>query len=197
MMRPGGGPPPPPMMMGPMVPVLPHGLKPKKKWDVKNPMKRANWKAIVPAKMSDKAFWVKCQEDKLAQDDFLAELAVKFSSKPVKKEQKDAVDKPTTLTKKNVDLRVLDSKTAQNLAIMLGGSLKHLSYEQIKICLLRCDTDILSSNILQQLIQYLPPPEQLKRLQEIKAKGEPLPPIEQFAATIGKANGVCSSEGAE
>jgi len=51
------------MMMGPMVPVLPHGLKPKKKWDVKNPMKRANWKAIVPAKMSDKAFWVKCQED--------------------------------------------------------------------------------------------------------------------------------------
>ncbi|XP_043642135.1 protein diaphanous isoform X1 [Drosophila teissieri] len=185
MMRPGG-PPPPPMMMGPMVPVLPHGLKPKKKWDVKNPMKRANWKAIVPAKMSDKAFWVKCQEDKLAQDDFLAELAMKFSSKPVKKEQKDAVDKPTTLTKKNVDLRVLDSKTAQNLAIMLGGSLKHLSYEQIKICLLRCDTAILSSNILQQLIQYLPPPEQLKRLQEIKAKGEPLPPIEQFAATIGE-----------
>ncbi|XP_017082400.1 protein diaphanous [Drosophila eugracilis] len=185
MIRPGG-PPPPPMMMGPMVPVLPHGLKPKKKWDVKNPMKRANWKAIVPAKMSDKAFWVKCQEDKLAQDDFLAELSVKFSSKPVKKEQKDAVDKPTTLTKKNVDLRVLDSKTAQNLAIMLGGSLKHLSYEQIKICLLRCDTAILSSNILQQLIQYLPPPEQLKRLQEIKAKGEPLPPIEQFAATIGE-----------
>ncbi|KRF98360.1 uncharacterized protein Dwil_GK14913, isoform B [Drosophila willistoni] len=185
MIRPGG-PPPPPMMMGPMVPVLPHGLKPKKKYDVKNPMKRANWKAILPTKMSEKAFWVKCQEDKLAQDDFLQELALKFSSKPVKKEQKDSVDKPTTLTKKTVDLRVLDSKSAQNLAILLGGSLKHLSYEQIKICLLRCDTDILSSNILQNLIQYLPPPEQLKRLQEIKNKGEQLPPIEQFAATIGE-----------
>ncbi|XP_032293909.1 protein diaphanous isoform X1 [Drosophila virilis] len=186
MMRPGG-PPPPPMMMMPMAPVLPHGLKPKKKWDPKTPMKRANWKAIVPAKMSENAFWVKCQEDKLASDDFLQELAIKFSSKPVKKEnQKDAVDKPTTLTKKNVDLRVLDSKSAQNLSILLGGSLKHLSYEQIKICLLRCDTDILSSNILQNLIQYLPPPEQLKRLQEFKAKGEPLPPIEQFAATIGE-----------
>ncbi|KAH8317801.1 hypothetical protein KR074_010718, partial [Drosophila pseudoananassae] len=182
MMRPGG-PPPPPMMLAP---VLPHGLKPKKKWEVKNPMKRANWKAIAPNNMSEKAFWVKCQEDKLAQDEFLAEVAMKFSSKPVKKEQKDAVDKPTTLTKKNVDLRVLDGKTAQNLAIMMGGSLKHLSYEQIKICLLRCDTAILSSTILQQLIQYLPPPEQLKRLQEIKAKGEPLPPIEQFAATIGE-----------
>lgn len=185
MIRPGG-PPPPPMMMMPMAPVLPHGLKPKKKWDAKNPMKRANWKPIVPAKMSENAFWVKCQEDKLASEDFLAELAIKFSSKPVKKDEKDAVDKPTTLTKKNIDLRVLDGKSAQNLSILLGGSLKHLSYEQIKICLLRCDTAILSSNILQNLIQYLPPPEQLKRLQEFKAKGEPLPPIEQFAATIGK-----------
>ncbi|TMW45272.1 hypothetical protein DOY81_009647 [Sarcophaga bullata] len=179
------GPPPPPMLI-PMAPVLPHGLKPKKKWEAKNPMKRANWKAIIPQKMSEKSFWVKCQEDQLASDDILTELSLKFSSKPVKKDQKDAVDKPTTLTKKNIDLRVLDGKAAQNLSILLGGSLKHLSYEQIKICLLRCDTDILSSNILQNLIQYLPPPEQLKRLQEIKAKGEPLPPIEQFAATIGE-----------
>ncbi|KAH8279548.1 hypothetical protein KR018_000402, partial [Drosophila ironensis] len=190
-----GGPPPPPMMgmgmgirpMVPMPPVLPHGMKPKKKWDVKNPMKRANWKAITPASMSEQAFWVKCQEDKLAQEDFLTELASKFSTKPVKrKEQKDAVDKPTTLTKKSIDLRVLDGKTAQNLAIMLGGSLKHLSYEQIKICLLRCDTAILSSNILQQLIQYLPDAKELNSLQEIKARGEPLPPIEMFAATIGE-----------
>ncbi|XP_065358658.1 protein diaphanous [Calliphora vicina] len=180
-----GGPPPPPMLI-PMAPVLPHGLKPKKKWEAKNPMKRANWKAIIPQKMSEKSFWVKCQEDKLATDDMLTELSLKFSSKPVKKDPKDSVDKPTTLTKKNIDLRVLDGKAAQNLSILLGGSLKHLSYEQIKICLLRCDTDILSSNILQNLIQYLPPPEQLKRLQEIKAKGEPLPPIEQFAATIGE-----------
>ncbi|KAL9923793.1 diaphanous related formin 1 isoform 4-T4 [Glossina fuscipes fuscipes] len=192
-----GGPPPPPMpggmggprpppMFNPMIPVLPQGLKPKKKWEVKNPMKKANWKAILPHNISEKSFWVKCQEDKLVSEDLLAELSAKFSSKPIKKEPKDSVDKAATLSKKNVDLKVLDSKAAQNLSILLGGSLKHLSYEQIKICLLRCDTDILSYNILQQLIQYLPPPEQLKRLQDIKAKGEPLPPIEQFAATIGE-----------
>lgn len=180
------GPPPPPFMMAAAANALPHGLKPKKKWEIKNPMKRANWKAIVPQKMSEKAFWIKCQEDALASDDFLNELSVKFSSKPVKKDNKDSVDKPTTLTKKNIDLKVLDGKAAQNIAILLGGSLKHLSYEQIKICLLRCDTDILSSNILQQLIQYMPPPEQLKRLQEIKIKGEPLSGVEQFAATIGE-----------
>ncbi|CAB0040216.1 unnamed protein product [Trichogramma brassicae] len=58
-MMPGMGPPPPPMPgMGPPPPpgmprmpmpnavqVLPHGMKPKKKWDVDKPLKRANWKA--------------------------------------------------------------------------------------------------------------------------------------------------------
>jgi hypothetical protein len=49
-----GGPPPPPMMGGPArVPLpgmaaetLPHGLKPKKKWDVSGPLKKANWKTV-------------------------------------------------------------------------------------------------------------------------------------------------------
>jgi len=44
------GPPPPPMggfsPPAPMVQVLPHGLKPKKKWEVDGPLKRANWKAV-------------------------------------------------------------------------------------------------------------------------------------------------------
>lgn len=82
-----GGPPPPPGMM-PMMPrpyVLPHGLKPKKKWDVDGPMKRANWKAIVPDKMSENAFWIKCKEDQLAKDDILVGLSSRFASKPIKK----------------------------------------------------------------------------------------------------------------
>lgn len=54
-----GGPPPPPMMGGPIPPpgmiplvgmarvdLLPHGLKPKKKWEVSGPLKRANWKTV-------------------------------------------------------------------------------------------------------------------------------------------------------
>lgn len=56
-----GGGPPPPMMGAPpppfpgMVPmpgmiqpdVLPHGLKPKKKWEVSGPLKKANWKTVI------------------------------------------------------------------------------------------------------------------------------------------------------
>lgn len=185
---PGMGPPPPPMggPMLPMVQPLPHGLKPKKKWSVEGPMKRANWKAIVPQKMSDKAFWIKCQEHKLASDDIFAGLSSKFSSKPIKKENKDSVDRPPSSKKNVIELRVLDGKTAQNLAILLGGSMKHLPYQEIQLSLLRCDTSILSSNILQQLIQYLPLPDQLKRLQEIKKNGDELSNAEDFAATIGE-----------
>lgn len=178
----------PGMMMGPPPPklpeALPHGLKPKKKWDVDGPMKRANWKAIIPHKMSEKSFWVRVHEDKLASEDILSGLASKFSSKPMKKiAEKDATDRPTA--KKSVlDLRVLDGKAAQNLSILLGGSLKHLSYEQIKVYLLRCDMSALDASIIQQLIQYLPPPDQLKKLQELKAAGEELSGAEKFAATI-------------
>lgn len=186
------GPPPPPMFQMPGAPAfqmantLPHYLKPKKKWDTDGPMKRANWKAIVPQKMSEKAFWVKCQEDKLASDDIFAGLSSKFSSKPAKKPDKDAVDKPTTLKKNVIDLRVLDAKSAQNISILLGGSLKHMPHDQIKKSILRCDLTVLNSNILQQLIQYLPPPDQLKRLQEIKATGDELATAEKFAATLGE-----------
>lgn len=94
-----GGPPPPPgfpgMMMPPPPPVdvLPHGLKPKKKWDVSGPLKRANWKTILPQKMSEKAFWIKCQEDKLASPDILTGLVERFSSKPPVKRNDDVVDR--------------------------------------------------------------------------------------------------------
>lgn len=37
---------------------------------------------IAPQKLSDKAFWVSVQEEKLASDDIFENLAAKFSSKP-------------------------------------------------------------------------------------------------------------------
>lgn len=55
--------------------------------------------------------------------------------------------------KKVKDLKVLDSKAAQNLSILLGGSLKHMTYEHIRTCILRCDTTVLTANVLDLLIQ--------------------------------------------
>lgn len=61
--------------------------------------------------------------------------------------------RPASGRKAVIDLRVLDGKSAQNISILLGGTLKHLTHEQVKKCLLRCDTQILTQNVLQQLIQ--------------------------------------------
>lgn len=55
--------------------------------------------------------------------------------------------------KKVKELKVLDGKSAQNISILLGGSLKHMAYDDIKKCLLRCDDKILTESVLEQLIQ--------------------------------------------
>ncbi|XP_077284054.1 protein diaphanous-like isoform X2 [Arctopsyche grandis] len=185
-----GGPPPPPMGMpgAPMMPrpdILPYGLKPKRKWEVEGgvALKRANWKTIVPQKMSEKSFWVRVQEESLASPDILTGLAKRFSSKPAVKKSEDSVDRMGTV-KKVKDLKVLDGKAAQNISILLGGSLKHMSYSAVRQCIMRCDTKVLSATVLDLLIQYLPSPEQLKRLLEFKDSYKDLTEAEQFAVTI-------------
>ncbi|XP_018057951.1 PREDICTED: protein diaphanous [Atta colombica] len=193
-----GGPPPPPMpginplsspIMGalspspPVIQILPHGLKPKKKWEVDGPLKRANWKAILPHRMTEKSFWTKVQEDKLASPEILDGLAQKFASKPSGKKIDDVVDKSAP-TKKVKDLKVLDNKAAQNISILLGGTLKHMPYVEVKRCLFRCEGPVISDNILQGLIQYLPPPDQLSKLQMYKDQYDDLTEAEQFCVTI-------------
>ncbi|CAB0007521.1 unnamed protein product [Nesidiocoris tenuis] len=188
---PGMGPlpPPPPGGMGPPPPklpeALPFGLKPKKKWNVEG-IKRANWKTIVPQKLNEKSFWVQVQEEKLASPDILESLTAQFSSKPAPKKNEDVIDNKGGTLKKVKSLKVLDAKAAQNLSILLGGSLKHLSYQEIKKYILSCDDTVLTDNILESLIQYLPPPDQLKRLTELKVDYSELTEAEQFAHTLGE-----------
>lgn len=43
---------------------------------------------------------------------------------------------------------------------------------------------MLTDNILESLIQYLPPPDQLKRLTELKVDYSELTEAEQFAYTV-------------
>lgn len=177
--------PPPPMMIGinSTSQSLPLGLKPKKKWEVDAPLKRANWKAIMPHKLTEKSFWIKVQEDKLASPEILNGLSLKFASKPSGKKIDDVVDKSAP-SKKVKDLKVLDGKAAQNILILLNGTLKHMSYEEVKSCLLKCEGPVISDNILQGLIQYLPPPDQLKKLHFYKDQYDDLTEAEQFCITI-------------
>ncbi|CAH1164833.1 unnamed protein product [Phaedon cochleariae] len=197
-----GGPPPPPMMggMGPppppgMIPLigmarpdlLPPGLRPKKKWEVSGPIKRINWKMIVPQKLSEKSFWMKAKEEELAEPDILDGLAKKFSTKPPKA-MEDVTDKSSNIgtLKKVKELNVLDGKSAQNISILLGGSLKHMAYDDIKKALLRCDETVLTESITEQLIQYLPPADQLTKLQSFKDKYDDLTEAEQFCVKLSE-----------
>lgn len=92
----------------------------------------------------------------------------------------------STTAKKVKCLKILDPKNSQNLSILLGGSLKHLSYSNVKRGVLRCDDTILKGNILDQLINYLPPPDQLKKLRDLECPYEDLVEAEQFAVTVSK-----------
>lgn len=87
-------------------------------------------------------------------------------------------------SKKVKDLKVLDGKAAQNILILLNGTLKHTSYEEVKSCLLKCEGPVISDNILQGLIQYLPPPDQLSKLQLYKDQYDDLTEAEQFCITV-------------
>lgn len=104
--------------------------------------------------MSEKSFWVKAKEEDLAEPEILDGLAKNFSSKPAK-QMEDVTDKSHDYgtMKKVKELKVLDGKSAQNISILLGGSLKHMPYDDIKKALLRCDEQILSENVTEQLIQ--------------------------------------------
>lgn len=142
-------------------------------------MKKLNWVKIEPRKISKNSLWVKCQH-KLVSEELLAGLAAKFSQKSVKTSAK------TLNTKKYVDSRILDRKSAHAISILLGSTLKRVSYQDLKLAILRCDTSNLNSFIIEQLIKYLPSPEQLKRLQELNNSCVELTEAEKFTATIGE-----------
>lgn len=79
---------------------------------------------------------------------------------------------------------MLEPKASQNLSILLGGSFKHISYADVKRSVLRCDDTVLKGNVLEQLINYLPPPDQLKKLRDLECPYEDLVESEQFAVTV-------------
>lgn len=59
-----------------------------------------------------------------------------------------------------------------------------MSYEDVKASLLKCEGPVISDNVLQGLIQYLPPPDQLTKLQNFKDNYDDLTEAEQFCITV-------------
>jgi len=159
-------------------------MKRKKKWTVEAPIKRTNWKQVPVAKLTEKSFWTQVDEEVLVSQSLIEDLQSKFSSKPPGKKSVDDSATSTAGKKKTKELKVLDGKAAQNLSVILGGALKHISYADLRKCILRCDTSVLTENLLQSLIQYLPTPDQLNKLQEFSHEYDDLAEAEQFAISL-------------
>uniref|UniRef100_A0A674P305 Diaphanous related formin 2 n=1 Tax=Takifugu rubripes TaxID=31033 RepID=A0A674P305_TAKRU len=188
---PGCGPPPPPPFFGgpggppppPSLPVvkLPYGLQPKKIYKPETVMKRVNWTKIVPQEMPENCFWIKVKEEKFENPDLFAQLSLSFSAHSKGKED-ETDDRMQQFKKKAKELRILDSKTAQNLSIFLGSF--RLPYEEIRDIVLEVDEERLSESLIQNLIKNLPEQKELSALAELKAEYEELVESEQFGIVM-------------
>uniref|UniRef100_A0A7N6BMV7 Diaphanous related formin 1 n=1 Tax=Anabas testudineus TaxID=64144 RepID=A0A7N6BMV7_ANATE len=180
-----GMPPPPPFGVAGWVasapPPLPFGLKHKREYKPEVQLKRANWSKIGPEDLSESSFWVHSQEDQFENDELFAKLTLTFSSQTkTKKEQDD--EKTTTQKKKVKELKILDSKSSQNLSIFLGSF--RVPYEEIKNAILQVNENILTESMVQNLIKQLPAPEQLTVLGEMKDEYDDLAESEQFGVVM-------------
>ena len=61
----------------------------------------------------------------------------------------------TAAKKKVKELKVLDPKAAQNMSILLGASLKSLSFADVRLMILKCDDSSLGNSVLEALLRYI------------------------------------------
>ncbi|XP_048186971.1 protein diaphanous homolog 1 isoform X1 [Perognathus longimembris pacificus] len=183
-----GVPPPPPFGFGvPAAPVLPFGLTPKKVYKPEVQLRRPNWSKFMAEDLSKDCFWTKVKEDRFENNDLFAKLTLTFSAQTkaskAKKDQEGGEEKKSVQKKKVKELKVLDSKTAQNLSIFLGSF--RMPYQEIKNVILEVNEAVLTESMIQNLIKQMPEPEQLKMLSELKDEYEDLAESEQFGVVMG------------
>ncbi|XP_013367671.1 PREDICTED: protein diaphanous homolog 1 isoform X2 [Chinchilla lanigera] len=180
-----GMPPPPPFGFGvPAAPVLPFGLTPKKVYKPEVQLRRPNWSKFVAEDLSQDCFWTKVKEDRYENNELFAKLTHTFSAQTkTKKDQEGGEEKKSVQKKKVKELKVLDSKTAQNLSIFLGSF--RMPYQEIKNVILEVNEAVLTESMIQNLIKQMPEPEQLKVLSELKDEYDDLAESEQFGVVMG------------
>ncbi|KAF2356287.1 Formin FH2 domain [Trinorchestia longiramus] len=142
--------------------------------------------------MSEKSVWVRLnKKEPNIKKQVLETLGHNFAVKQMKKK---TVDGPEKSVKKEKELRILDTKTNQNLSIALRGQYKHLSLEEVRLAILRCDEKVLcldsSGNLdsasLQTLISSLPDHDVINKIVALEEDPEDLAEGEKFLHTVGK-----------
>uniref|UniRef100_A0A452U8P8 Diaphanous related formin 1 n=1 Tax=Ursus maritimus TaxID=29073 RepID=A0A452U8P8_URSMA len=139
---------------------------------------------FVAEDLSQDCFWTKVKEDRFENNELFARLTLTFSAQTkTKKDQEGGEEKKSVQKKKVKELKVLDSKTAQNLSIFLGSF--RMAYQEIKNVILEVNESVLTESMIQNLIKQMPEPEQLKMLSELKDEYDDLAESEQFGVVMG------------
>uniref|UniRef100_A0A8C5PY42 Uncharacterized protein n=1 Tax=Leptobrachium leishanense TaxID=445787 RepID=A0A8C5PY42_9ANUR len=139
---------------------------------------------VEPQELTETCIWVKAKEEKFEQPELLSRLSQTFGThvKAKKTMEEEEEKKPVVAKKKVKELRVLDSKTAQNLSIFLGSY--RMSYDEIKSMILEVDEEKLSESLIQNLVKNLPEQKELSQLAELKSEYEDLCEPEQFGVVM-------------
>ncbi|RXG68266.1 Protein diaphanous-like protein 3 [Armadillidium vulgare] len=194
----GGPPPPPPPFGAPRPPMaapvnqLPYGMTLRKTLKPEVQTKRLQWNKVTPNKMSEKSLWVRLNKSEVKiKKEILKGLEEHFAVKQMKKKTMEKVDR---VSKKEKELKVLDQKSNQNLSIALRGQFKHISLEEIRSAILRCDEGILcvdsqglpDSSGLQALVSALPDHDVINKVVSLDEPDEELAEGELFLHKIGR-----------
>ncbi|XP_056132785.1 protein diaphanous homolog 1 [Lampris incognitus] len=181
-----GMPPPPPFGMGgwgmSAPPQLPFGLQPKKEYKPEVQLKRANWNKIAVEDLSENSIWTKSKEGRFENNELFAKLTLTFSSQTKTKKEQEGGEEKKQGQKRVKELKVLDSKSSQNLSIFLGSF--RLPYEEIKNVILEINEKVLTESMVQNLFKQLPEDEKLSILGEMKDTYDDLAEAEQFGVVM-------------
>lgn len=139
-------------------------------------MKKVNWTKIIAQNLPKGSLWDKYERNKQPPKDLSAKISAQFSSKSTGKAKKIFVAKP-------INLKVIDTKSAQSSLILLRVQYKNTSH-LIKQYISNCDDTMLNVDFIDGLIKCLPQPYQIKELRKLKAASVELADAEEFLAKL-------------
>lgn len=169
----GGGappPPPPPMMGGGPPPPPPPGMGPAKKRKTlpkpSNPLKSFNWSKL-PDRELQGTLWLEIDESKTIKQLDFADFDKNFSAYQKKGNDESDDSYGSFKQQKPRELTVIDGRRAQNCNILLS-KLKVTNEEISKAILTMDSAEIIPKDLLEQLLKYVPTPEEVSLLEEHK-----------------------------
>ena len=131
-----------------------------------------------PRRLKEHSVWTKVDETRYENDNLIKELGAAFASRAAPKINLNrGGDEGKVENKKKLENKVLDPKSAQNLAIFLG-SIK-MEHDMLRQLVLQCSPD-LDSSIVNGLLQQMPDVEMLGAFKELDCPLSELVEAEKF-----------------